>query len=161
MDEHGNDLLDVARAMTELHSKEEAALSSAAASTWENVALLQQRGAVGRVREPNVSVLSAKANLLWHQHHVSAAYAEARRAYDSEPLNDTVLPVLIASMVELKLKPELFKCAHKVSPPLARIQHAFFVPPAGHLLTSVSTQMPTSWAIWEHYFKLACRSIPA
>ena len=61
-----------------------------------------------------MAVLAAKANLLWHQHDVAGAHAEALRAYDFEPLNDAVLPVLAAAMVELKLKAELFKCAHKV-----------------------------------------------
>ena len=68
----------------------------------------------GQIEAKFIPQNAAKANLLWHQHDVAGAHAEALRAYDFEPLNDAVLPVLAAAMVELKLKAELFKCAHKV-----------------------------------------------
>ena len=116
VDQQGNDLADIARMMSDrgLNSGKHD-LRGTALIGWSNEAS-QRRHEVpaGRVREPNVDLLAAKANLLWHQNDIPAAYAEARRAFDLEPLSDAVLPVLAAAMVELKLKAELFKYSHKV-----------------------------------------------
>jgi hypothetical protein len=116
VDQQGNDLADIARMMSDrgLNSGKHD-LRGTALIGWSNEAS-QRRHEVpaGRVREPNVDLLAAKANLLWHQNDIPAAYAEARRAFDLEPLSDAVLPVLAAAMVELKLKAELFKYSHKL-----------------------------------------------
>jgi hypothetical protein len=67
-----------------------------------------------RPRSPNVAVLAAKAELLWAQHDPVGAHSVARACFEAEPLSDAAVPVLVAAMLELKLKPQLFLVAHQV-----------------------------------------------
>ena len=69
----------------------------------------------GEGGEPNASVLAAKAEVLWYQVRVEEAHQAARLAYELEPLNEAVLPVYVATMLELGLKAQLYYCGHQVS----------------------------------------------
>lgn len=68
-----------------------------------------------RGREPNVHVLAAQAELLWSQLDAPGAHCAARQAFELEPLCDAALPVFLVSMVELRLKQDLFLTAHQVA----------------------------------------------
>eukprot|EP00742_Colponemidia_sp_Colp-10_P011512 GILJ01012796.1.p1 GENE.GILJ01012796.1~~GILJ01012796.1.p1 ORF type:complete len:526 (+),score=88.80 GILJ01012796.1:22-1578(+) len=64
--------------------------------------------------ENNLDVQSSAAERHYYKHEYLQCYQISKRVLSQDPFHQTVLPVHLASLVALKMKTELFYCAHQL-----------------------------------------------